>query len=151
MVNASKPRQPPLMDMESQTGVAPNQGRHVSATDKNILLKKGLPGVATPRDNSPKTTVADESGEESSQEGNDTDFESESDGDEEQPEADEVKENSVAFRPNSKSGVDVSGKPSQNSGQDGKINLSTVPPALLGEIRRMIQQECKFILSRLIL
>jgi hypothetical protein len=138
------------MDTESQTGVAPNQGRHVSATDKNMLLKKVLPGVATPRHISPKTTVVNESGEESSQEEDDTDSESESDGDGEQP-AEEVKENSVALQPYSKSGDGVPGKPSQYSGQDGKINLSTVPPALLGEIRRMIQQECKLILSRLTL
>ena len=87
---------------------------------------------------SPKSKPEDDSsGEEA------TDSESASDSEEETVISDEIQEDQVRQQLNAdlKSNLPVSGK--QTSAVNERLTIASVPPALLGEIRKMIQEECK--------
>ncbi|KAB5582728.1 hypothetical protein GE09DRAFT_1049702 [Coniochaeta sp. 2T2.1] len=82
---------------------------------------------------SPRSTPEEDSSDEEA-----TDSGSASDSEEETIISDEIQEDQVGL--NSKTDSPVSNK-SQVSGEDEKLTIASVQPALLGEIRKMIQEE----------
>jgi hypothetical protein len=127
MMTASVQHRHNTIETVTQKPVTHGNGQFFPTRNRGLAVKSGQRVPTSPRDISPKSKSEDESSEEES----DTDSESGSDGEEDTIVSEETQEDK---------GSDPSGKPPLSS-QDGKNSFAAVPPALLDEIRKMIQNE----------